>query len=969
MLNAATVLFLFCSENLDNADEQLSLVRQENHALHADRQRQLNHLLEGLDGIRGDIWKLREDVKDTKAVKFSLGDIEHWAREGYPRESVDAGDDADNSQVNIHGSGLQGSEQEYLKRVPELAPETVERLTSGVSTLFDGSCRMAREQALLDSLNFEQRPARHDAIPEAHRKTFAWIFRKQTSADADADADATPHHFRDWLRNGSGLFWISGKPGAGKSTLMKYISGHGQTRVLLAGWSDSKKSIIGSHYFWSAGTPIQQSQEGLLRSLLFDVFGQAPSLMPTICKERWDLPVAAHGPSMQPPWTLAELRKTVADLVDGRELPSKFCFFVDGLDEFGGDHQSICELFRSFCRSRDVKVCVSSRPWNVFEDNFESCPKLCVHELTQQDIQAYAQSRLYEHPRWAALNRETTMAGTIISSVVSKSQGVFLWVFLVTKELRSGLTNGDNFNELQRRVESFPVELEAFFKHILTAVETFYHQAMAATLRIATAAKVPLSREIYAFHELEYDDEDYAIKEAVARMDPERLSKLLLPVSRRLNGRCKGLLELNSDSGKVEFLHRTVKDFLRTRDMDDFLKSKSLAKFEPTMAISRSYLAWVKHTDLSEPSRIMASFNRVSASEEFHDRVQQCVEYASAANDQDTWCRQASEILLDDLEMAVLELFRQRDPSYESSVQAEAIFRRHVLSENALNYISGKLDTTPDYFRNLTQHPLACGGQIERLAREEPVDWSPKRITLLRLLLQRCEPVSNKKLSIDAPWSSFIGALTRCKLLAHKMLGMSEVRAQNFITALNAGILDLFLQYGADGQALVGELPVWTRYLLVGFAVSNIELHANRYLSLLEDMLSAPFSIQAMSLDVTRGSFAFGGASGVPATAWQILEGYVSAPGFHVRQQHFLTRTLCILFDKAEMDSDTGLLEKVTKVLDNKLSPDLKAEILNRIRSRKTMEKCHETETSKEAHGTVSGRDRRTDLCTCCLLM
>ena len=326
--------------------------------MHADRQRQLNHLLEGLEGIRGDIWKLQEWVKDIKVVEVSWSDIERWAEEK-------------------EDSKMPGPPR------PKLAPETVERLTSGVSTLFDDSCRIAREQAFLDGLNFEQRPARYSAIPEAHQKTFAWIFRTQTgTTSADAD-EKTRQSFKKWLRGGSGLFWISGKPGAGKSTLMKYISGHDRTPMLLADWSSPKKSIIGSHYFWSAGTPIQQSQEGLLRSLLFDVFGQAPSLMSTICRERWDLPAAAkHGPSTQPPWTLAELHKTVADLVDGRELPSKFCFFIDGPDEFSGDHQSICELFRSFCRSQDVKVCLSSRPWNVFEDNFASCPKLCVHELT-----------------------------------------------------------------------------------------------------------------------------------------------------------------------------------------------------------------------------------------------------------------------------------------------------------------------------------------------------------------------------------------------------------------------------------------------------------------------------------------------------------------------------------------------------------------------------------------------------------
>lgn len=46
-------------------------------------------------------------------------------------------------------------------------------------------------------------------------------------------------------------------------------------------------------------------------------------------------------------------------------LPGSF-FFVDGLDEYDGEHVDIINVLRRFASSPSFKLCVSSRPWNVF---------------------------------------------------------------------------------------------------------------------------------------------------------------------------------------------------------------------------------------------------------------------------------------------------------------------------------------------------------------------------------------------------------------------------------------------------------------------------------------------------------------------------------------------------------------------------------------------------------------------------
>ncbi|KAI9164142.1 Protein SERAC1 [Paramyrothecium foliicola] len=72
----------------------------------------------------------------------------------------------------------------------------------------------------------------------------------------------------EWLQEGSGLFWIHGKPGSGKSTLMKYLYQSHKTWELLHDWRRSSCEIRAGFFFYYRGTPLQKSFEGVLRSLV-----------------------------------------------------------------------------------------------------------------------------------------------------------------------------------------------------------------------------------------------------------------------------------------------------------------------------------------------------------------------------------------------------------------------------------------------------------------------------------------------------------------------------------------------------------------------------------------------------------------------------------------------------------------------------------------------------------------------------
>jgi hypothetical protein len=131
----------------------------------------------------------------------------------------------------------------------------------------------AIENAVLAALYFRKMNIREAQVQEAYGNTFSWIFK-----------DPKEHqkrwsNFKRWLQNDSGCYWIAGKAGCGKSTLMKFLGSDIRTKAALDQWADSDELIIATYFFWMAGTALQKNQEGLLRSLLHTILSRKRDLI------------------------------------------------------------------------------------------------------------------------------------------------------------------------------------------------------------------------------------------------------------------------------------------------------------------------------------------------------------------------------------------------------------------------------------------------------------------------------------------------------------------------------------------------------------------------------------------------------------------------------------------------------------------------------------------------------------------
>ncbi|KAH6664614.1 small s protein [Halenospora varia] len=481
------------------------------------------------------------------------------------------------------------------------------------------------ENGILGTLDFPSSRDRHEDVEIAHHQTFEWIYRDSQKGDKSWS------NFAQWLRQDDGFYWINGKAGSGKSTLMKYIYGHLKTRQELRQWAGPSAFDISGFFFWNSGLEEQRSQRGLLRTLLFETLQTHRELIPKVLPHPWDtwsarvktaikLGTAPAKASLLTheaiPWTLSQLKRAFRSLI--RECQNrniKLCFFIDGLDEYDGDHDEIVEYFLGFACEPGIKMCLSSRPLVVFEEAFTEFPGLKLQNLTHCDIQSYVENKLGNHRHMARLSlKNPEEARRLRTEIVLKANGVFLWVKLVVKSLLQGLRDQNRITDLQRRLRHLPADLEALYEHMLLKTDPFYLEQASQIFQIvlvaqkeSTSCQITLLQLSWA----EDEDETLAINASLRALTTEEITSRCKLMDSRLKSVCSGLLESyesryanTAPDARVVFLHRTVSDFFKKPSIwDTIIKHTHGTDFCPHLSLFHSSILQLKgqRTDAANP--------------------------------------------------------------------------------------------------------------------------------------------------------------------------------------------------------------------------------------------------------------------------------------------------------------------------------------------------------------------------------
>lgn len=503
---------------------------------------------------------------------------------------------------------------ETMKIVRNENDTAVTELSTRLSSLAEAS-RDQKTLCILNSLDFETRQSRESDIPDTENRTFEWIFH-------DFHGRFNRHvGFRKWLQFGNDVYWISGKAGSGKSVLMNFIANEKCTQERLRLWAGDKKLITAKFFFWNAGAPMQKSQQGLLQSLLREIFGQCPELVPVVCPSRWK-----RYHDIGATWTRRELSEAFGKLSHEQFLDLKFCFFVDGVDEYDGeDYAHIIDVLKNLSASPSVKMCLSSRPWNIFIAAFgaKTNQRLLLEDHNGDDIQRYVKNRFQMDEQFAILQSRDPRSSDLVDQIVQNAQGVFLWVRIVVSNLLRGLKNDDSLFDLHKRLESFPTNLMAYFQHMFDSIDGFYREETSEILLICLEGIQPLSLLTLWFYEQERVTPGYAIQAKTSPLSKADVVAVFENIHKRINARGQDLLVIETDTADVEhlmytvrFSHRTVKDFFLKADMLNKLNSWKSNEFDARVTLCKATLAIIKSlpssTDISSKKNADRCWKHVS---------------------------------------------------------------------------------------------------------------------------------------------------------------------------------------------------------------------------------------------------------------------------------------------------------------------------------------------------------------------
>jgi hypothetical protein len=403
--------------------------------------------------------------------------------------------------------------------------------------------------SLQTALAFPEMSLRPASIETAQAKTCKWIFE-------------TPQ-YRRWLDPASrlahhGILWIKGKPGAGKSTIMKHILHTSQRK------DDPGKFV--SFFFNARGQGLVRSTEGLYRALLCQVVDSVPSLQDMV------------DPELRPifkdqGWPLELLKDLFREAVRQYQYDASLTCCVDALDECDEDEvRNMLELFEDLGEMATEDelpflVCFTSRHYPKI--TIAHVEEVVIDQLRghQDDISEYVQRRLKLPHVEVALKEE------LVFEIREKSFGVFLWVVLVVGLLNKTGDRG-NVHLLRNRLQEMPPNLRELFDDILERDQPDANflpiiQWMLYSRKPLTAAElyfaVMISTDSLTETTIRWDEDvvnERVLRDFITTSSKGFLEIVFVPVRGRR--RHKNLPSLKDRLLPVQFIHESVREFFLT---------------------------------------------------------------------------------------------------------------------------------------------------------------------------------------------------------------------------------------------------------------------------------------------------------------------------------------------------------------------------------------------------------------------
>ncbi|KAG7116654.1 Vegetative incompatibility protein HET-E-1 like [Verticillium longisporum] len=299
----------------------------------------------------------------------------------------------------------------------------------------------------MSTLFFPEMNARGADVETAAAGTCRWILEHPT--------------YLQWHANGQGLLWVKGKPGCGKSTLMKHV---------IKNSSDihpDGATLKICFYFHGRGTDLQRSPLGLFRALVHQIGQAYPRAVSSIVNHYKKMDESLAGPWSWRPQDLEDF--FVSDVLPALLRRSGLCIFIDALDECG--EKEARRLVQFFTRIYDtsasssyrVSICFSCRHYPIIAP--DNCEQVVVESANDKDIARYIDQELTR----VVTSPEDLEA--LRQKVEEQARQVFLWVVLVIPQVVWKYNEGSTVEEIVDYIDKIPPQLHNLYANLITELK------------------------------------------------------------------------------------------------------------------------------------------------------------------------------------------------------------------------------------------------------------------------------------------------------------------------------------------------------------------------------------------------------------------------------------------------------------------------------------------------------------------
>ncbi|KAK0638583.1 hypothetical protein B0T16DRAFT_227181 [Cercophora newfieldiana] len=279
---------------------------------------------------------------------------------------------------------------------------------------------------------------------------------------------------------------------------------------------------------------------------------------------------------------IPKLERVVRRILSQETIEMDLILFFDALDEFDGHPNVISQFMKDLVQSAPlsktrVKICLSSRPWKALQDQFAAHPQLALEMHNKGDIEDYVTRSVRG---WSNME---LFAQRLVSAILTRANGVFLWVRLAVRVLSESRTlaiggTPTTLEQLEARLRQLPDDLLEFYRLVIERIGRSNRRRTFALLELlarhnphgppVTAAQI---REAVLVSECTDCLEAEEVREtARATNTPEQARTDLAAWG-------GGLVEIKRD--RPQLMHQTVLEFVMGPDFKRIVVGDHLADF------------------------------------------------------------------------------------------------------------------------------------------------------------------------------------------------------------------------------------------------------------------------------------------------------------------------------------------------------------------------------------------------------